>query len=241
MEEGANLTELLPVRKYCKPEPERRVGNSGYAPPKYESEDFPKHIVSKTDEDHVRSNPKAMAEFDGVESYISLKLDGSSLTLIFQDGNIQVCSRNLLLLSGQHDMLDFTSQMELNIPQGRNLAIQGEFVGPRINQNRLGLKDRDFFVFNIKDLDENRYLGLDAISELCSSIGLKMVPVLERFVFDAKVWTLDRLQEYANNVVNPESKSPAEGIVIRPVIPFYAPTLGKCLSLKLVSQIYKDT
>eukprot|EP01138_Halocafeteria_seosinensis_P002917 gb/GECG01002980.1/.p1 GENE.gb/GECG01002980.1/~~gb/GECG01002980.1/.p1 ORF type:complete len:347 (+),score=29.12 gb/GECG01002980.1/:1-1041(+) len=242
LEESLDLSETLPIRKYQKPEPKPFKGNMGT--PVFDSAPFPTHLVSKTDEENAKSNPKTLHEFERLETYITLKLDGSSLTVIHNEGKTLVCSRNLQLLSGRHDMLRYAENQRLEerlTEYRRNVAIQGEFVGPGINKNRLALSEHDWYIFTIKDLDTGRNLGLYEISEICETLGLKLVPLLEKFTFEPEAWTLDYLQEYANQTTYPTSGNVAEGIVIRPTASTYSPTLRKGLSLKIINQQYKDT
>jgi len=61
---------------------------------------------------------------------------------------------------------------------GRNIAIQGEICGPKINGNRMKRKDNDYFIFNIWDIDNQYYLPLADVQEITKSLGLKTVDIL---------------------------------------------------------------
>lgn len=105
---------------------------------------------------------------------VTMKLDGSSMTAFVHDLNgemeVGVCSRNLQLKindenadntfvkmvknSGLYDALALFHQ-----ETGRSVAIQGELMGPGIQGNREGLAKHEFYVFDIFDIDEGRYLN----------------------------------------------------------------------------------
>ncbi len=203
-------------------------------------EKFPTDIISKTDEDNLKSKPGILKEFEGKRFYISKKLDGSSMTIILQNKNITVCSRNYVLDS-ESEMSRFViiSGIDKILEKitYNNLAIQGEFCGPKINSNRLGLKENHFYIFNIKNIDTGEFYGLDELIKFKNETGLEFVPVMDIFDWD-KTWDINKFQNYANNVKY--SNCVGEGIVVRPTIPFWSKILNKNLSCKIINQNYKD-
>ena len=62
---------------------------------------------------------------------------------------------------------------------GREIAVQGELVGPGMNGNRDLLPEREFRVFRIWDIANGRYLGSTERRELCASLGLPHVKVID--------------------------------------------------------------
>lgn len=97
------------------------------------------------------------------EYEVSLKLDGSSMTVFHRDGEIGVCSRNLQLkMDGANSENTFvkvftTSGLAAAIPSLGNIAIQGELMGPGIQGNRENLSSFKFFIFDVFFIDEGRY------------------------------------------------------------------------------------
>ena len=98
---------------------------------------------------------------------ITMKMDGSSATYAYRDGELAVCSRNLQLkLEGNEgntfvDMLS-TSGLDVALTKlGRNVAVQGELMGPSIQKNREELKDFMLFIFTVQLLDEGRDMTPD--------------------------------------------------------------------------------
>lgn len=91
----------------------------------------------------------------------TLKLDGSSMTLYHFDGQIGVCSRNLELKRDPTNpfwscAID-SGLLAFLIQDGRNIAIQGELMGPGVQGNREELPRLSFWLFNVFDIDEQRY------------------------------------------------------------------------------------
>jgi len=97
-----------------------------------------------------------------------------------------------------------------------HLAVQGEIVGPQIQQNPLGLTELDFFVFNIWDTKAQVYLGWEDVKHYCQAFGFKHVPemftgVSSEFDFSKeKLWALSK-GNYAG------TNNPREGIVIKTI------------------------
>lgn len=201
---------------------------------------FPTEIIPKTDEDNVRSVPEALAEVQGLPGYIALKLDGSSMTVISTEAGIRVCSRNMEVDTG-HTMYKYITQEGIDTRLAtykRDLAIQGEFCGPTLHKNRLGLKAPQWYVFTIKDLTTDTYMGLGRMETTCRELGLVIAPVLRHIVFD-ETWTIDAFQQYANQVQY-ANKTSGEGIVVRPIQPMQSNVMRKSWSVKVLSQVYKD-
>jgi RNA ligase (TIGR02306 family) len=235
--EGKDVSELLDLQKYEK-EIVLKINKE------LETLPFPTDIISKTDEDNLRTHPGVLKEFIGEDVYITLKMDGSSMTIIYKtDEPFIVCSRNLIL-NEESTIYEYT---KLNIKNslekyGKNIAIQGELCGPKINSNRLELLNYEFYIFNIKDLDTYAYLDYDKMCKVAGELGCKMVPLLHTFKFTGE-HTIYKLQTIANEVVytTPKNKIiPGEGIVLRPLYPKWSVELSKCLSVKIINQLYKD-
>jgi RNA ligase (TIGR02306 family) len=235
--EGKDVSDLLDIQKYEKENILKMNRGLPVAP-------FPIDIISKTDEDNLRTYPNVLKEFIGEDVYLTLKMDGSSMTIIYKvDEPMLVCSRNLIL-NKESTMYEYAA---LNIKNalekyGKNIAIQGEFCGPKINGNRLELYNYEYYIFNIKDLHTNAYLDYDNMCKVATELGCKTVPLLHTFKFTEE-HTIPKLQILANEVVytTPKKKIiPGEGIVIRPLYPKWSEELSKFLSVKIINQLYKD-
>jgi RNA ligase (TIGR02306 family) len=60
---------------------------------------------------------------------------------------------------------------------GRSIAIQGEMVGPSIQKNFEGVNKNEFFVFDIYDIDAQKYLLPPERQAIIEEYGLRSVPV----------------------------------------------------------------
>ena len=147
--------------------------------------------------------PKASRE-DKFE--VTMKLDGSSMTAFVLGPNVVpgievtesrvgVCSRNLeLKISDANKDNTFVRVLfdsSLNVAltdffnrTGRSIADQGEMMGPANQGNREGFKDFMFFVFDIYDINAQKYLAPGermAVFEELKAVAplINHVPVLE--------------------------------------------------------------
>jgi RNA ligase (TIGR02306 family) len=207
---------------------------------------YPGFLARKTDEDNLRSNPRVIEEFKGKTCIITQKADGSSFSAFYvnteeEDKKFKVCSRNLEIKEGENAFWHVANKYNLReklTNLNKNIAIQGEVVGPKMNGNRLGLSVLDLYVFNIKDLDTGVYYNYNQIVEFCKEFNLTPVKFVSEFVWGEDV-TIDKLQEIADSQVYPNGAK-GEGIVIRPIENVWSNVLDKELSVKLINQNYKD-
>lgn len=232
--EGNDVTDLLGVIKYEKPIDLSLNGDA--------KGNFPTDLLPITDEDNLLNFPDALKELVGEEVYITVKADGSSGTIIHQNGNIRVCSRRLEQKEGTGFWNIFNS---FNLPNklkylGLNIAIQCEMVGGKIQGNPLGLGKPSIRVFNIRDLDTGNWYGWDQMSNLCRDLEIPAVQLIEILSWKGDL-TIDDLQRMANNVFYTTDKGEVkkgEGIVIRPITPKYSSILGKMWSAKVLNVDY---
>lgn len=133
------------------------------------------------------------------EYEISMKLDGSSGTFFVrgEDGGskVGVCSRNLeLKISEENIGNTFVStllKLKLDIAlhayfaiTGRAIAVQGEVMGPNIQGNREQLSSVEFYVFDVYDMDNGRYMSQDERADVLKllkdegAVDVKHVPIL---------------------------------------------------------------
>lgn len=128
--EGDDVTEILGVKKYEKPDnnPERyekpRVPKVWYKKwiylfkynllfklfPKLQKlsrSPFPKNLVSITDEERIQNTPKTLEHYKGKLFVVSYKLDGSSITIIHNKvlgkSKFRICSRRFELHDKKND------------------------------------------------------------------------------------------------------------------------------------------
>lgn len=233
---GDDVTEILGVIKYEKPLDASIAGDAKGG--------FPTHLVPITDEDNLLNFPDVLKEFENEECYLTVKADGSSMTIIYQKGEVRVCSRRLeqketgglWKIAEKYDLPNRLAYYNTDI------AIQAEACGGKIQGNPLGLAEPSLFVFNMRSLETGAWFGWEQLKNTCSALNIPHVQLAhEPFVFD-NTWNIARLQDIANAVTYTTAsgeKRKGEGIVLRPTKPTYSSILNKMLSIKILNQEYK--
>jgi len=233
---GQDLTDLIGVEKYIKELPANLSGeNIG---------DFPTNIVSKTDEDNGLNDPALVQEvIDSCsELTITQKIDGSSITLVVENGDLkQVCSRNLSKKETENSAF-WKAARKLKIPKEWSGVIQGEMAGNGIQKNPLKIEDIKIFIFQIKV--DHKYMSYDAMKTFCENeLNCDVVPLIAKLnVQDSvKLWInpLQKLQELADKQKY-KSGLNAEGIVIRPSDYPKSRSSRRPFGFKLINRNYND-
>ena len=196
---GLDLTDDLGIQKWEAPISAQLQGKA--------RGNFPSSLIPKTDEERIQNcfgniqnrDGKSLtkkiwnAELQLVEEYaavlpddflkptyeVTMKLDGSSMTLFRWEDQLRVCSRNLELIiddeNAGNSFVAMAMTMGDMVPNG--FAFQGELMGPGIQGNREGFSKHRFFVFNIVDIAQYRYLGAVERRALCTLMGFEHTPV----------------------------------------------------------------
>ncbi len=135
---------------------------------------------------------------------ITIKLDGSSCTLYHNEGQVGVCSRNLELKMEGNEGNALVQMMTPELREklttlGRNIALQGEIMGPGIQGNRENLKTATLFIFDIYDIDNGEYLGADERYDLAHFLGVQHAPIIGMAskLDDLGIHDIDGLLAYA--------------------------------------------
>jgi RNA ligase (TIGR02306 family) len=233
---GEDLTTLLGVTKYVKEIPANLSGEDAGS--------FPTHIISKTDEDNGLNDPELVTKVLDADSYITItqKLDGSSITVVIEDGAItQVCSRNLSKKDTEQSLF-WRCARKLNIPEGWTGTIQGELVGNGIQKNPMKLIDNKIYVFQIKT--DDGYMDYETMEKFCKeSLQCDIVPLIAKLevASTTKLWEnpLQKLQELADKQ-RYDSGLVGEGIVVRPSSYPRSFESRRPLGFKLINRNYKD-
>jgi len=214
---GANITEALGVKKWELPDNHGglivRSGSKARAT-------FPR-FLRRTDQERIQNCFGQIQSLPADTLFeVTLKLDGSSMTVWHKDGESGVCSRNLNILERDRepwlerirsageflglkpglldrfeDGLDWlkckifggrpglakqqsvfwdvargAGLIEILERVGANIALQGEIMGPGIQGNRENLPNHQFFLFDIWDIDHQRYFSPRERADYLSAI-----------------------------------------------------------------------
>ena len=232
-DEGDDLTALLKIEKY---EPPVSNGPLG---------EIINHewYVPKTDEERIQvcaENvlPKYIESWPG-DWYASIKLDETSCTAgLFDDafligGRTQWYKDENMYTTTVKKYGDIEAKAREYLENtGVYVVFQGELCGPGIQSNRLGLKEKEWFIFNVFVSTTGKYdsyekLDLIGMLNMCRLFNLQPVPIIDsKDKFDFKTGDsidvmVENLLKYADNFKYRtyfEDASPnqvAEGLVFR--------------------------
>lgn len=234
---GTDVTQTLGIQKYEPPIPAQLAGDIKGAFPSF---------IPKTDQERCQNlHDEIFNEHYEEEYEVTIKLDGTSCTIYYKDGEVGVCGRNWELKETEGNTL-WRCAREQGIIEGleklgRNLAIQGEVIGEGIQGNQEKLKGQKFFIFDIYDIDAGRYLRADercvTIEDLSSKYlgesdadcyDFSQVPFVElgKVLKYKNFKTIEDLLAYADGPsLNPQVKR--EGLVFK--------SLGSDFTFKAIS------
>lgn len=172
-DDGDDLSALLGLQKYERPL-HGSLGGTARG-------NFPS-FIRKTDQERAQNLSRDIARWaeDGGLWEVTEKLDGSSATFYLNGGSFGVCSRNLDLLETEGNAFWQVARKH-NIEDrlraiGRNIAIQGELIGGKIQGNIYKLSEQSLYVFDIWDIDAQAYLS--PAERLALTLGLDHAPVV---------------------------------------------------------------
>lgn len=226
IEVGADVTELLGIKKYEPIIPAHLSGRVLGAFPSF---------LHKTDETRIQSVPDVLHRHRGKTFYITEKVDGSSMTVFYNNGDFGVCSRNLQLQETEGNafwQVARGNNLKEKMSAVGNFAIQGELVGPGVQKNKYALQALDFYVFNVYSIDTGTFLPFEEMVEFVKKLGLKTVPVIDSaFTLKHSVEDLVALSSSQPSVLYNTKR---EGLIFRPLFEEMDDDLGR-LSFKVIN------
>lgn len=174
IDEGTDVTEILGVQKWEPPAEFRAANAKGSFP----------HFIPKTDCERVQNLSRQVQQWaeDEVVFQKSEKLDGSSMTVFYKDGEVGCCSRNLELKDDGTSTFWETAKSEKLVEKlislGKNIALQGELLGDQIQGNAYKITDFKFFLYDIYDIDKQEYLRPEVVEQFAEEYGVSHVPII---------------------------------------------------------------
>ncbi|MES2662319.1 MAG: RNA ligase (ATP) [Pseudomonadota bacterium] len=198
LEIDSDVTELLGIKKWERQIPAQLAGQM--------KGNFPS-FIRKTDQERIQNLSKSIDKhINGYEFLPTVKLDGSSMTVYIKDGEIGVCSRNIDLKDTEDNTFWRVAKeknlptllMDFHLKTFRNIALQGELIGPGIQGNREKLSKHNFYMFAIFDIDEQEYLAPFWVGALYGEYfkNLDFVPYMSHLQF--KTETVDSILSLAD-------------------------------------------
>ena len=257
MEIGTDLTKVLGIEKYVEETKELEKGILG--------KPFPSEHVHHTDLERIQSKPELFEEIRGLDAYALQKIDGYSFTAILKitsdrTADLLICSSDQELermdgFTTSNEYLDIASKLNIRskmdflaanmamkfYEEGNNecllsLSIQCELAGPGIRKNRMGLQEKQLFLFNGAYITDNmHYMDYAGLSWASQILDIPMPQLVWDGVFDFK--SPDELMDLADANRYP-SGFRQEGIVIKPKKETYSETLCGRLQFKVINNNY---
>lgn len=209
--EGLDVTGTLNIIKYEPPIPAELSGKV--------KGNFPS-FIKKTDEERVQNLKSEYEEWknSNTEFYVTEKLDGSSATFYWKDGEFGVCSRNLELKETEGNTF-WKVAREMMLEEklkfyGKNISLQGELIGEGLQKNPYKIKGHTVRFFNVFGIDNYEKVSFDTFNRIIQDLDLQTVPITAVPGFKLPK-TVDELliKSEGRSIMNDETER--EGIVIR--------------------------
>lgn len=173
--EGEDVSAILGVVKWEPPAEFKSADTKGLFP----------SFIPKTDQERIQNLSSEFQKWKDQNAAweVTEKLDGSSMTVFYFNGEVGVCSRNLELKEDENNTFwkaaksnGATSVLK---NKARNIALQGELAGPGIQGNKYNLTDHVYFIYDIFDIDSQKYFLPEERQSFCKETFLNHVPVLD--------------------------------------------------------------
>jgi RNA ligase (TIGR02306 family) len=207
-----DVSELLGITKYEAPIPAELAGEvKGMFP----------SVIPKTDQERIQNLSAELEEWksQGLTWEVTEKLDGSSMTVYIVDGEVGVCSRNLDLKRNPYNSLwraAIKHKLEEKLEGYGNIAIQGELVGNGVQGNMYKMRDQDFYVYDVYDIDAGRYFTPAERMSLVQALDLLHCPVFKSYWVLTTESVADLLQGAEGKSVMGDINGPErEGLVYK--------------------------
>lgn len=218
IEEGEDVTDFLGVVKWDPPLPATLSGKA--------KGNFPS-FIPKTDQERIQNvKQEDLDAYSEDDFEVTIKLDGSSMTVYSYNDTVGVCSRNLELDYVNSPDTTFAKVFVesglkdvLSRPCYDGFAIQGELMGPGIQGNREGFAEHRFYVFDIYNIARDQYLDEYERQEFLlmlqvDGVKIEHCPVVNRKLKAAKTTKEELLAMAEGNSIN---HSIREGLVFKSI------------------------
>lgn len=212
---GEDVGDCLNIQRYEVPIPACLAGEM--------RGEFPS-FIEKTDQERIQNLSNELAGWAEHENRweVTEKLDGASMTVYVNGEDHGVCSRNINLRQTENNtfwQVATNDDLILKLTHTcnmlcKNLALQGELIGPGIQGNPYKLSHHSFYLFDVYDIDKATYLPAGARNDIAQSLGLLQAPCVQASC-DLIAATVDSILEYANGKSLVASGVNREGLVFK--------------------------
>lgn len=233
---GDDITEFLNIRKYEPEEDASPKQNNKTSYPKWvkfclshsitrwigrlwekkqkEPNEFPTHLISKSDETTIQNCPSLLEKFADSEVVVTAKMKGQSFTVIpvIKNGKFITaypCSRNKAykkkdgsIFWKMMDKYGVIEKMKAEYKETKKAyIIQGEQVGPEIQNNIYNFKDNEWYVYTVKDFETLKQLDFFDARKVCYAFGFSSVPELKIGELNKIMKSVDEAVKFAEKAI----------------------------------------
>lgn len=192
--EGLDVSYPLGIVKYEPPIPAQLAG--------LVKGNFPSQIP-KTDQERIQNLKR---EFDGEfrtkRWEVTEKLEGSSMTVYVINGEFGVCSRNLDLKRDENNTfwkVAIEEKLEEKLKTlAIDIAVQGELIGPGIQDNIYKLSKHEFRVFDVYDIPNGKYYTPMQRAKIVDDLALLHTPTIAFQLSFEEDDTMETALQYAD-------------------------------------------
>ena len=194
---------------------------------------FPSELISKSDETTIQNMKGALQKYADEKVVITAKMEGQSWTVVptFKGKKLTgayVCSRNNAYKVPDNSIFwnmmrkyDIVGKMkELWKTEHKAFILQGEQVGPGIQNNIYNFKENQWFLFTVKDFETLNQLSYTEMEKVAKIFGCKVVPAVDCGILKDIMPDIDAAVAYAEKVC----WTPVDGTEIET---YYNPAIGK--------------
>lgn len=194
---------------------------------------FPSDLISKSDETTIQNMKGVLQKYADEKVVITAKMEGQSWTVVptFKGKKLTgayVCSRNNAYMVPDNSIFwnmmrkyDIVNKMkELWKTEHRAFILQGEQVGPGIQNNIYNFKENQWFLFTVKDFETLNQLSYTEMEKVAKIFGCKVVPAVDCGVLKDIMPDISTAVAYAEKVC----WIPVNGTEIET---YYNPAIGK--------------
>lgn len=195
--------------------------------------DFPSDLISKSDETTIQNMKGVLQKYADEKVVITAKMEGQSFCVVptFKGKKFTgayVCSRNNAYKVPDNSIFwnmmrkyDIVNKMkELWKTEHRAFILQGEQVGPGIQNNIYNFKENQWFLFTVKDFETLNQLSYTEMEKVAKIFGCKVVPAVDCGILRDIMPDIDTAVAYAEKVC----WIPVNGTEIET---YYNPAIGK--------------
>ena len=152
---------------------------------------FPTDLISKSDETTIQNMKGVLEKFAESKVDITAKLEGQSFTVVptFKGKKLTgayVCSRNNAYkvednslfwdMMRKYDIIKKMKEIWKN--EHKAYILQGEQVGPNIQDNIYDFKQNHWYIFTVKDYSTLKQLPYEEQVKVADKFGMRVVPLL---------------------------------------------------------------